>query len=191
MMLGVALLCGSALASRVQATPINLVQNADFTGTTLSSPGGYACDQASNTACGSRLTSWTVTCGTPGCQGGGTPTSILFPGTNGSAWNGGIGLYRVDNAPVSGNVFADDGDPAYRSSLSQTITGLTAGHTYALNFYQAAAQQNGLSGNTTEQWQVTFGTTQTSALMNNPSQGFVAWGAADDELRGNAGRPRH
>ena len=159
-----------------QAAVINLVQNGDFTATTLASPGGYVCSQVSNSSCGSRVTSWSATCGTNGCTGGGTPTSILFPGTNGSAFNGNIGVYSVTNAPLGGNMLADDGDPQYSSALSQTITGLTPGHTYALTFYQAAAQQNGLTGATTENWKVTLGSSvQQSAVMNNASKGFVPW----------------
>lgn len=174
--LGLAVLCGGALAGAARAAPINLVKNGDFTGTTLASPGGYVCNQASNAACGSVVTSWAFTCGINGCQGGGTPTSILFPGKNGTAWNGGIGLYSQPDAPVSGNVLADDSDGAYASTASQAITGLTIGHSYTLTFYQAAAQQSGTTGDTTEQWQVGLaGATKTSDLMKNPSGGFVAW----------------
>lgn len=173
---GIALLCGLAPLFPAAAAPINLVANGDFTGTTLTGKGGYVCDQASATACGSTLTSWTSTCGTLGCKGGNTPTSVLFPGSNGSAWNGGIGLYSAKDAPGGGNTFADDADKTYSTSLSQTINNLTIGDTYTLTFNQAAAQQNGASGATTEQWQVTLGgTTQAGAAMKNTSQGFVPW----------------
>ena len=174
--LGMALLCGLAPLAPAAAAPINLVDNGNFTGTTRTGAGGYVCNQGSNTTCGSTLTSWTSTCGTNGCIGGSTPTSVLFAGSNGSAWNGGIGLYSAADAPGGGNTFADDGATTYATKLSQKITGLTVGHTYTLTFNQAAAQQKGNTGATTEQWQVALGDTiQTGALMNNASQGFVPW----------------
>ena len=171
-----AALCGVAPASPAQAAPINLVLNGDFTQTTRSGTGGYVCNQASGTACGSTVSSWSATCGPGGCSGGNTPTSVLFSGSNGSAWNGGLGLYSMSDSPLGGNVLGDDGDSNYSSSISQTINGLTPGHTYSLTFEQAAAQQKGLTGDTKEQWKVSLGgSVQTSALMNNASHGFVAW----------------
>jgi hypothetical protein len=56
------------------------------------------------------------------------------------------------------------------------VSGLTAGTQYTLTFYQAAAQQEGFTGKTTEQWEVTFGgASQESMLMNTPSEGNYAW----------------
>ncbi len=53
------------------------------------------------------------------------------------------------------------------------------GKQYVLTFYQASAQFTNETGATTEQFQVTFGTgaanTQTSTLMNTPSQGSIGW----------------
>ncbi len=51
---------------------------------------------------------------------------------------------------------AADGDPTYASPIRQTIAGLTAGSQYNVSFYQSAAQQNGLTGPTTERWAVSF-----------------------------------
>lgn len=70
-----------------------------------------------------------------------------------------------------------DGDPAFAETITQTITGLTPGQLYAVSFYQAAAQQTGFTGGTTEQWAVNLGDTvlttsnyttagQLSALMS-------------------------
>jgi len=93
------------------------------------------------------------------------------------AWNGNF-YPNVPNAPTRGNVVAIDGGSQYRSSISQTITGLKVGDSYSLAFYQGAAQQAGDSGATTEQWQVPFGTkVDTSTLMNNASDGVVGWNA--------------
>ena len=53
---------------------------------------------------------------------------------------------------------------------------MTVGQTYTVSFYQAAGQQYGDSGATTEQWQVSLGSdTQISAVMNTPSEGVFLW----------------
>ena len=91
-----------------------------------------------------------------------------------------------------------DGNPTFENSFNQVISGLTAGVTYTLSFWQAAGQQQGFSGATTEQWKVflaaaggsfsvncssnpcTVDTTgditeQDSTLMNTPSHGAHPW----------------
>jgi hypothetical protein len=163
--------------SPVQATATQFITNGNFTATSLSSPGGYICK--SGTTCVSNVTSWTSTCNNNTCGSGPTAASLLFAGTNGSAFNGNNGLWgTVPDAPGGGNTIAIDGDPTYGASLSQTISGLLIGSTYTVDFEQAAAQQKGTSGATTERWAVTFGTsTQDSTLMNDPSHGVQAWNA--------------
>ena len=47
-----------------------------------------------------------------------------------------------------------DGNPTFETSFNQVISGLTAGMTYTLSFWQAAGQQQGFSGATTEQWKI-------------------------------------
>ena len=107
-------------------------------------------------------------CSTAPAETAGTATPAT-PLTSG--WHGTIG-----NAPGGGNAVAVDADVSYAQSLSQTVLGLTPGSVYSLSFFQAAGQQKGQSGATTEQWQVTLGSdTQTSALMQNASQGNVGW----------------
>ncbi len=152
-----------------------LITNASFETTTLASPGGYICQTGST--CVSNVTGWSSTCNTGGCGNGSTVATLCYSGTNCSAFNGGIGLYgAIGNSPDGGNFIAIDGDSTYTATLSQTITGLTIGTSYNLQFYQAAGQQRGTTGATTERWQVTFGTqTLNSALMNNASQGTVGW----------------
>jgi hypothetical protein len=59
--------------------------------------------------------------------------------------------------PAGTNFFQADGNPQFESTIKQTITGLTAGTTYTLQFQQAAGQQIGFTGNTTEQWKVFLG----------------------------------
>ena len=169
-----------ALASPAMADPLNLVQNGTFTQTTTSgNAGGFLCANTGGSTCASQVTNWVGTCATYGCTGTSTPSSVLFAGTNGSAWNGGFGLYwsGIGDPPLGGNTLAIDGDPTYTSVLSQSITGLNVGQTYTLQFYQAASQQIGLSGATTEQWKVNLGggASQISTLMNTPSQGAHGW----------------
>jgi hypothetical protein len=100
--------------------------------------------------------------------------------------------------PPGGNFIQMDGNPLFENSFNQVINGLTAGTTYTLSFWQAAGQQQGFSGDTTEQWKVflagtgggfsvncgtdpcTVGTTgdiqeQDSSLMNTPSMGVFPW----------------
>jgi hypothetical protein len=59
--------------------------------------------------------------------------------------------------PTGTNFFQADGNPRYEDTIFQTITGLTAGKTYSLQFQQAAGQQVGFHGDTTEQWKVFLG----------------------------------
>lgn len=172
-----------------QAGPINRVVNGDFetlaSGNTLGTQGGYFCRQGST--CVSNVANWSSTCQGTSCGTGGTPDSILFANTSGAAFNGNIGLWAmgqngltsnspVPNSPTGGNFVAFDGAPQYNASISQVITGLTPGYTYILTFSQGAAQQNGMTGATTEWWRVSLGThTRDSQVMNNVSHGWVPW----------------
>jgi hypothetical protein len=154
----------------------DLVQNGEFLSTSLSSPGGYVCNTVGST-CTSTVTDWSADCSSQGiCGNGNTPLSLLFAGSGGSAFNGGIGLNTAPADPPAGNYIADDGDGTYRASIYQLISGLTVGNSYVVTFYQAAAEQSGDNAATTEQWQVALGSSvQDSTLMNNPAGGFTAW----------------
>jgi hypothetical protein len=166
-----------AAAAGPAAASSNLVQDGQFLSTSLSSPGGYVCNTVATT-CTSALTDWSATCSVQGiCGNGGTPLSLLFPGTGGVAFNGLIGLnVALPDSPDGGNMIADDGDPNYTAPLFQTIAGLTAGQTYDLTFWQAADQQSGDRAATTEQWAVSLGSdTQDSTLMNTPGGQFNPW----------------
>ena len=171
-------LCASTRPA--QATLVSLVQNGDFTQTTVTgTTGGFLCNNAGGSVCTSQVTGWTATCAKGGCTGTATPSSVMFAGTNGSAWNGGFGLYwsGIGDPPLGGNAIGIDGDARYTSVLSQSVAGLNVGQTYILQFYQAASQQIGLSGATTEQWQVSLGgsTAQISPLQNTASKSASPW----------------
>jgi hypothetical protein len=146
------------------------------------------------------------------------PPKSIFTTANPVGWTGGTGLISIDapatatqtgaggnaypvygpfaNPPPGGNFIQADGNPSFETSFNQVINGLTAGTDYTLSFWQAAGQQQGFSGATTEQWKVFFGTgsfavhcntnpctvstsgsmtEDDTALMNTPSQGVHGW----------------
>ena len=132
--------------------------------------------------------------GTP--AGNGDLVFIDAPGT--ATDNSVYGVYGpFSNPPPGGNFVQADGNPIYESTFEQSITGLTTGQQYTLSFWQAAGQQQGFSGATTEQWKVFFGTTgdvtvscpggggdctassadaeYDSTVMDTPSEGSTAW----------------
>ena len=154
----------------------NLVLNGSFESTTLSSPGGYFC-QAGST-CTSNVTDWASSCNFSSCGNGNTVLSLLFAGTNRPRLSMaesacGVPLPTARTAVTSWQTTAIS---TYGAAISQTINGLVTGDTYSLSFYQAAAQQSGSNGPTTERWQVSLGSdTQLSTLMTNPSHGFQSW----------------
>jgi hypothetical protein len=106
------------------------------------------------------------------------------------------------------NVVEADGNPSFESGFNYEVTGLTVGDTYTLSFYQAASQQTGFSGATTEQWIVALGTaglTDTISggfghysdsdatatvvatnLMNTPSEGMTDWNFVSVNLTADA-----
>lgn len=155
----------------------NLVQNGQFLNTSLGSPGGFVCGDTPGTTCTSTVANWGANCSSQQCGSTHTPLSLLFPGTGGVAYNGGLGVNApVQDSPDGGNMIAGDGDPIYQAPLFQTITGLTVGATYDLTFYQAADTQTSYTSPTTDQWQVSFGSdTQNSTAMNTTGGQFYSW----------------
>jgi len=112
---------------------------------------------------------------------------IYFPGTAATGSNGQYGnmsLWSPGNgsnnglpatSPAGGNFVAADG--AFEvDAISQTLNGLVAGGKYAVSFDWAAAQQQGFSGATTEQWTVSLGNqTQSTVAYPNANHGFSGW----------------
>ena len=116
----------------------------------------------------------------------GAPPKSEFVSNQPTGWTGGSGLIFIatpgdSSVPSSGcgstylstygcpstlaipggyNEVEADANPGFESGFNYELTGLTAGETYTLSFYQAASQQTGFANglNTTEQWIVSLGT---------------------------------
>jgi hypothetical protein len=105
---------------------------------------------------------------TTGANGQFGSVSIWGPG-NGSA-NG-----LPASSPAGGYYIASD-SAFQQDAIKQTITGLTPGASYNVSFWWGAGQQNGFTGDTQSQWQVTLGTdTQSTPFANVSSLGFSGW----------------
>ncbi len=161
---------------------------------------------------------------------GGAPPKATFTSFDPTGWTGGTGLifiastspasanansstylqtYGNPSGSYSGNYVEADGNPIYESGFNTTVSGLTAGDTYQLSFYQGASQQTGFHGNTTNQWIVSLGTAGltvnntgtgtdtysnadpnasivTSPLMSVPSGGTVGWNYVTVDLTADA-----
>jgi len=102
--------------------------------------------------------------------------------------------------PGGYNEVEADGNPDFESGFNYLVTGLTPGTEYTLSFYQAASQQRGFVGDTTQQWIVSLGTAGltdcpgclgggnssygnsdptasvvATPLMHTPSEGMTDW----------------
>jgi hypothetical protein len=101
-----------------------------------------------------------------------TDDLVFIDGTNTEATTQGStpgaspnAVYSLGPNPVAGNFVQADANPFFEDVFYESISGLTAGDSYSLSFYQAAGQQQGFSGATTEEWVVSLGT---SSLQVNP-----------------------
>ncbi len=102
-----------------------------------------------------------------GWTGGSNLVFIATPGTSanassacGSTYLTTYGCPSTLAIPGGYNEVEADANPQFESGFNFLVTGLTAGETYTLSFYQAASQQTGFGNglNTTEQWIVSLGT---------------------------------
>ena len=127
------------------------VQNLNFTLYTGADPKGYFTDV-----------------NPVGWVGGGGLIFVASPAVGHRATDGYLDTYGNPGPDLPGNYVMADGNPDYEGSFSQTITGLTAGVTYQLSFYQAGSQQTGFANGlpTTEQWVVSLGDNPLSLCHN-------------------------
>ncbi|UAJ08978.1 PEPxxWA-CTERM sorting domain-containing protein [Polymorphobacter megasporae] len=151
------LVATTLLAAAGTASAANLVVNGSFESTDVSGKSYFA----------SHVTGW---------SGGSNLTFVDFPGTaDDGSYLSVYGPFPT-TSPVGGNFVEADGDPSYSGVISQSISGLTAGKSYTVSFYQAAGQQVGFTGPTTEQWSVSLGeSTQLSSLYSLPQGAVGGW----------------
>jgi len=148
-----ALLC-TAAASHALATPVPqqpTIVNGSFE--TVSLADSFSINRDGT------VTGWSVS---PAPEGNRILNCLVYLNDStslcGNAFSGSLGFWVNPGAsPAGGNYVAIDGDANYSRTLTQTIRGLTVGKQYSIGLYQAAAQQSGFSGATTEQWQVLLG----------------------------------
>jgi hypothetical protein len=105
------------------------------------------------------------------------PNAIALNKT-GNGNNNNVNLYSGSvpiASPVAGATWYIAADGAFQQgAIEQTLTGLTAGQSYDVTFYQAAGQQAGFTGDTTDRWQVSLGTnSKLSTVINLASQANV------------------
>lgn len=151
----------------------NLVTNGNFESTTNGSNKQLSAT-VTNDADRTTLTGWTSSNGNDGGY------NFVLNSSIASTWDSAIWLKSENNgysvSPNGGNIFASD--PLYwPGTLSQTVTGLTAGTQYTLKFGYALAQQVGFEGaNSSDYWQVGFGdSTQNSGALGIADGGFSGW----------------
>ncbi len=161
---------------------VNLVKNGGFENTSVS--GSYSINPG-----GSTLNNWSSSNVCGGCY-----NFVYFPnevtlsdpqGAKGSAdgSNPQVWLWAPGNGPTfplspsGGNFVALDADPTYRGALTQTITGLTPGGQYLLNFDWGAGQYTTRTGNNKAGLFATLGNSpaQFTGYANNASQSFSGW----------------
>lgn len=111
-----------------------------------------------------------------GTNGGFASAFSAGAGTNIFIWGPDNGVNNGFTGSSNGGYFLGaDGDYA-RGPVSQVINGLTVGDTYTLNFEWAASQFTDVIGDTTQQWQVSFGSeTHSTSTVNLPQAGFSGW----------------
>ena len=158
-----------ALAAAALPAAANLVVNGSFDANVTATKIGFQ----------GNVTGWT----------GGANLTFLAPPGSADDLSQYLAVYGPfpTTSPDGGNFILADGDPNYAGAFSQTIAGLTIGQAYTLNFYQAAGQQAGFGGSTTERWSVTFGGDNwLSNLFTLPQGGVGPWQAQSHSFTATA-----
>jgi hypothetical protein len=162
------------MAISARADGPNLVQNGSFESNGGPGELGNGITSAANwSTIGYSFLFTSATSGT-GVSSSYGPNDVAIYGSNGS-------LAGVPASPDGGYFVGADGNfpspcPSCTAPITQTLTGLTTGQTYQVGFYWAASQQQGFSGDTQQQWQVSLGSqTLDTPIYYLPSQDFSGW----------------
>jgi hypothetical protein len=170
------LVCGVA----AKADPVNLIQNGSFENSSAVTNNGTG-TEISN----SNLAGWGVSSCLAHCDAGNPNNLFMFlaptnVGTNGvyDANNGyNINFWSSPGAsPVGGNAVTSDA-ATESGLLYQVVSGLKAGDTYTLSFYQATMQATNQAEPFTASWEVGFGDSaaQYSTTMSNSGGTSTGW----------------
>lgn len=179
--LATALLTATFFGTAAIAGPVNLVTNGTF------SASSYANNSQFGTPYGGQgVTGWTGGTGYELYFFGSTATTNSAASQYDSGYNTGAEKLWADGTP-NGNFVALDGDPSFQSTISQSIAGLTVGDHYSVSFSWGGAQLQSRTGPTTEQLQVSLGTSAlTTQIVSNPSMGFTGWQTTTLNFTANA-----
>jgi len=181
-----------ALGAPAHALNPNLIQNGNFALNDLANTGTGVSDTF-RLVTSVTITDWTYNVpGGPTANNGGLMTVLVAANLNSDhnmddtccalgLWGSSNGGVSTITTPPSGDTFvlAQDSAPENTAYLSQTVTGLTAGQTYALTFEYAGAQLYGNGGDTwngatNEGVEVNLGGTyDTSAPGGTQSQAYT------------------
>ena len=166
-----------AIAAGLAASPVsattNLVTNGDFT--ILTNGPGQISEGFSTTI----ATGWTAAGYNAVLAVADQAVNTVYGTANLAMWdkaNGGNNNWNGLAARGTGNILAIDGDFGTQTQVSQTVSGLTIGKTYTLNFDYAFAQQYGYNGATIQHLTAEMGSTAwTSADFELANHGFSGW----------------
>jgi hypothetical protein len=169
----IALAFAAGLAASPVSATTNLVSNGDFT--ILSNGPGQISEGFSTTI----AKDWHAAGYNAVLAVADQAVNTVYGTANLAMWdkaNGGANNWNGLAARGTGNILAIDGDFGTQTQVSQTVTGLTVGKTYALNFDYAFAQQYGYNGATIQHLTAEMGSDSwTSSDFNVANHGFSGW----------------
>ena len=171
---------GAAHASPVSPMPVNLVANGDFSSSTYTTNNQFGAGYG-----GQGVTGWTGNGGYNLYFFAGTATTVS---ANSQYGGGREDLWGVTGSPTGGNFVALDGASGVQGGISQSVSGLTPGETYALTFSWGAGQIQSRNGATTEQLRASLGNQfYLTNVVSNPSHGFTGWFTTTFDYTATAG----
>ena len=182
--LGMVSLLAAGAVGMACASPVNLIQNGDFSQTTngASTPTQFGTGSLNGYTATQFITGWT---GNDGYE-------IWYPSATAATTVNATGEWTstgqekvwgpISAIPNGATTFVGlDGDqtPGVQSSIGQTLDMLVPGTKYTVSFDWAAGQLQSRTGITTSNILVSFGDLQQSTdTVTNPSGGFTGWMSA-------------